>query len=764
MKRALSTFYVCLAAGCVVVSAAAGSAPAGPAAPQEASRLLAATPAWFEPNPGLFAPAVKYYARGAGYVLLIEPSGPVVSLRDGDAAGRVVISFEGGNPAPRLEALDPLPSRTDYYLGRNPANWSRRVPHFSRVRYRDAYPGIDVVYYGNCGQLEYDVHVSPGADPSGVRLRFRGADSVRLDGDGSLLIAVGGREIRQGRPLVYQEIAEGGSRRRVNIEGGYAVTNEGEVRFTLGAYDSTQPLVIDPVLSYSGYFGGGRYDVPTGMTTDLSGDIWITGTTYSVIEPPQVTGAYQAAKSDKTDVFVAKYGIQVSGEPLLMYWTYLGGSYIDEGGQIVADNSGRLLVTGTTYSEDFPCTDDALVSKYVGAGDAFLVKLDPTLDGEDSLIYGTFMGGTELDVPTAVSLSPAGALAITGYTASVNIAFVPEGDLTLQPHNQGGWDGFVFTFDASGEGAPALQFASYYGGGGSDVPVGVGWAPDGTLLLAGYTMSENLPVAGEGYNSFFREPCDLFVAKLDLNQYWLDILQFGAYFGGSDVDYATVARVDAVGAMWVSGYTVSRDFPVTASAYQLAYGGGASDAFLMRVDPAKPLSDAVTYATYVGGSDAEVFYDVLPLDASRVVVAGYSLSADFPVKNAPQGGGVKAAKADAVVMLVDSGKFGHEGALYSTFYGGSQDDVASVLLLDPFDRLYVMGYTGSADLPVTDGLAKPSPAGSVSGFLLRHEPLERASWETVNPLRRSAGENPSPRPAPLRRATVISPGVRNPSR
>ncbi len=215
------------AASVLAAAPAIGSLPA-------AARALDSIPAWFEPNQGLHGGEVKYYSRGAGYTVFLEESGAVLSLVNETAPASLRIALVGGNPKPAVEAVDPLASHTDYFLGNQPSAWKRNVPHFARVRYRNTYPGIDTVYYGSGKRLEYDFVVSPGADPSRIRLRFGGADSIRLDQTGSLVIGVGGREVRQPRPVVYQDTIVGGERRRVNVEGRYILARNREVRFSLG--------------------------------------------------------------------------------------------------------------------------------------------------------------------------------------------------------------------------------------------------------------------------------------------------------------------------------------------------------------------------------------------------------------------------------------------------------------------------------------------------------------------------------------------------
>ncbi len=747
-----------LSLGLTLLGASGGLSAAARPADAAAAGALRSIPAWFEPNRGLAGGDVKFSSRGAGYTLSMRESGAVLTLSDGSATASMRISLAGGNPKPVLEAGNPLSGRTDYILGNRPGGWKQGVPHFGEIRYRQAYPGVDVVYYSAGRDLEYDFVVAPGADPKRIRLRFEGAESLRLDESGALIIGLGGREIRQPRPLAYQEARGGGQNSRTEVEARYLLGGGREVLLALGRYDRSRTLVIDPILAYAGYFGGNLYDVPTGVAVDGGGNVWLTGTTLSVVTPPEGTTPYTATIGGSSDVFVAKLRMEPSGPPTLLYWTYLGGSTEDRGGMIEVDATGKVYLTGNTYSADFPVSSNALVSTAPGDLDGFAVKLDPDAEGTASLLYSTFLGTALYDATTALSVDAGGQMLVAGYTASGPLAGAPE--VMLQPYNRGGWDAMLYVLDPAAAAGETLKLVTFLGGAGTDVATGVASDASGMIYLSGYTMSNDFPIWGAPYQETLKSVSNLFLVQIDPSLPGLDALVRGTYFGGSGVDIATAMRLDESGGVWLTGYTTSEDFPVTSGAYQPQFGGGLYNAFLARLDLSLPAAQSLTYSTYFGGSGTEVAYGLALLGGGKVALSGYTLSDNLPVKGALPAGRARGVGADAFVALLDPAVAGADALVYSTYFGGdSATDVASRIALSPTGSIFVSGYTGSSDLPVTDGSTRGSPGGSTTGFLLRLDPLpgelatvpanlrsgENTALGVVSPRRTLLGIEPQPR-------------------
>ncbi len=711
-------------AGAAALFAAAPSKPAATAA----ARALESVPAWFEPNRGLLDAEVKYFSQGAGYRLSLDGSGAEVVLSDAPAA-RVRLSLAGGRANPEVEPLEPLAGRTSYMIGRDRSRWRKDVPQFGRVRYRGVYPGIDLVFRGAGKYLEYDFVVAPGADPSRIRLRFQGADSVRLSGDGSLQMKTGGSELHQPEPFIYQNTESG----RVQVAGSYTLGRNREVGFRLANYDRTRPLVIDPVLVCAGYFGGDKYDVITGLAYDPDGSIWLAGTTRSVIDFPPQNAPYQdeidSGGTVLQDTFLAKLRIPAHGRPELLYYTYFGGNAVETGGPVLVDAAGMVYLTGTTTSFDLPVTDNAFSEQLGGVEnvkntlnqDAFIAKFNPASEtAEGSLLYCSYFGGTSLDIPTAMSFDNQGRVLLAGYGGSTDID--PMVSTALQPSNRGSYDGFLAVIDTSAAAAAdAMVWSTYWGGAALDVINGVAVDAAGFVYFSGYTLSQDLPLAGDQYQAALLGSSDVFVVKLDLTKTNLDTLVYATYIGGSGLDIAQSMKMDAAGTVWVAGYTTSGDFPVTASAFQHEYAGGGADAFLLRVDPSLPPGDFIVYSTYIGGSGADVAYDLSLAGAETASLTGYTLSNDFPLYAPAPAGHLRSLMADVFVSTLDTSIPGVGGLRFSTYFGGSHQDVGAKVLANPAGDLFVTGTTVSRNLPVTDGSTKPGVFGATSGFVLRFD-------------------------------------------
>ena len=349
---------------------ASGAAPAAAAADAEAraAAAYAKLPVRFEANRGQTDARVRFVSRVDGYTLFLTPAEAVWSLGGETAAGRghkgaaggkatLRMRLAGADTAPAVEGLDPLPGGSNYLIGRDASRWVSDVPAFGKVLYKAVYPGIDVVYYGTDGRLEYDFRVAPGADPRAIRLAFEGARSMRVEAaTGDLVLRVGGRELRQHAPLVYQQTE--GARRVVASR--YRLGRGGEVGFELGRYDARLPLVIDPAVSlaYGAFVGGGSFDTARDMALAPDGSVWIAGVTGS-LDFPATAGAAQPANADNGvfhDAFVAK--LSPAGDALL-YATYLGGGQGDEASGVALDSAGNVYLTGYAASTDFPTTPGA---------------------------------------------------------------------------------------------------------------------------------------------------------------------------------------------------------------------------------------------------------------------------------------------------------------------------------------------------------------------------------------------------------------------
>ena len=381
-------------------------------------------PLRFEANRGQTDREVKFFARGNGYTLFLSKVGAVLRMRGGEVEGGEVegtarreatlrIRLEGANRSPKVAGMEELPGRSNYLIGTDARRWRTGVPAYAKVRYESVYPGIDAVYYGRQGQLEYDFVVAPGANPSRIRLAFEGARATRVDEGGDLVIKTDGGDVRQRRPVAYQET--GGVRREVAAR--YAVDARGRVSFELGDYDHARTLVIDPVLVYSSYLGGLDADQGLSVAVDSAGSAYVTGSTLSTDFP--VVGGLQPAKSGFTDVFVVK--LSPDGKSFV-YATFLGGNGDELSTSIAVDAAGNAYVGGLTGSSSFPVTSGSFQEAKDFGVDAFVAKLNPTGTG---LVYSTHVGGQGSEQVNSIAVDAAGAAYVAGRTDSVSFVKAP---------------------------------------------------------------------------------------------------------------------------------------------------------------------------------------------------------------------------------------------------------------------------------------------------------------------------------------------------
>jgi len=671
-------------------------------------------PLHFEANRGQTHEDVRFLARGPGYNLYFTARDTTLVLAQPHAnekhharsaherlqtqaqAKSVVVrmSLVGAASKAHVTGLGEFPGKANYFIGNDPAKWRTNVPTYAKVHYRDVYPGVDLVYYGNQRQLEYDFIVAPGADPQSIKLRFEGADRLEVDAQGDLVLHTAGGTVRQHKPVIYQEID--GVRR--DIAGGYVLGETRSVSFKVAAYDRSRTLVIDPVLVYSTYLGGSSFDQGNGIAVDTLGNAYVTGATASA-DFPTTTGAFDTSLSGSADAFVTK--LDPTGSALV-YSTYIGGSNFDQGTAIAVDTLGGAYVTGSTSSSNFPTTAGAFDTTFnFGGDDAFVTKLDPT---GAMLVYSTYLGSSGEDMGFGIAVDSVGNAYVTGYTSFVSNFPTTTGafDTTFN----GSFDAFVTKLDATGS---FLAYSTFLGGSGDDRGHGIAVDTFGNAYVTGSTSSSNFPITAGSFDTTFNGGLDAFVTKLDATG---SFLAYSTYLGGISFDQGNGIAVDILGNAYVTGSTGSFNFPTTGSAFDTTYNGGGRDAFVTKLDAAGTM---LAYSTYLGGVDDDeglgIALDVL----NHVYVTGVTFSTDFPTSGAfqptPGGGSCFGGFpcSDAfVTKLAPTGST----LVYSTYLGGSGDDRGSGIAVDGLGAAYVTGSTLATDFPTTPGAFDTSFNGS----------------------------------------------------
>ncbi len=689
-------------------------APAAPETP-DAAEAFGRLPMVFEANEGQTDEHVRFVARGSGWAVFLTADETVLSL-SGDAGLRSLrLRFVGAAGPARVEGEAPLEGRANYLTGSDPSRWRTDVPTYARVRATGVCPGVDVVYYGTQSELEYDFVVAPGADAGAIRMEVEGADSIRTDESGDLVMRVGGRELRQRRPSVYQESASGA---RTPVSCRYAVDAAGRVGFDVGAYDVTLPLVVDPVLAYATYLGGATggndaFTLAEAIAVDATGAIYVAGRTTGADLPGAAASTLQPFNRGSTDCFVTK--LSPSGGTIV-YSTYLGGTDSELLVDMAIDASGAVYVCGITGSTDFP-TVNAFLDSYpslIGGSAGFVAKLSPS---GGSLVFASYLGGNNVDMVEAIAVDASGSAYVTGFTSSTN--FPTVNPLFGDTDGFGSSDAFVTKFTPSGN---ALVYSTYLGGNDSDVGLGIAVDASGSAYVTGDTSSTDFPTASPLFGDTNGVgDVDVFVTKLTPSG---NALAYSTYLGGSGLDYGFAVAVDSSGSAYVTGETTSTDLPTANPLFGDTDGFGSSDAFVTKLTPS---GNALAYSTYLGGSSSDSGLGIAVDASGSAYVTGDTFSTNFPTANPLFGDTNGIGNGDVfVTKLTSSGN----ALAYSTYLGGSDFDVGHALAIDASGAVYVTGHTASTNFPTvnpllgdTDGLGsfdafvtKLAPSGSAIVF------------------------------------------------
>jgi hypothetical protein len=696
-------------------------------------------PIVFTANQGQAPAGTLYEAQGAGLDVLLgktavtllhqiphpaaaqSGSSPAKAIAAGTAMGpaatpgtftvdRQTIEFVGENPDVVVEPLDRQPGKASYFRGQDPSRWTSNLSTFARVRYRNLYPGIDLIFYSRNGRLEYDFTVAAGANPELIRMRINGGDPIHFTEDGALQVGSGAEAILH-RPMLYQNMANG----KKMVEGQFTRIDNDTVGFNFAGYDKSKTLVIDPAINlvYSTYMGGQHDDVSYGISVDAAGNAYITG--YSASQDFPVTGnAFQTTRMDigtyTYDVVVMKF--DPSGT--LLYSTFLGGSQTDQGLAIVVDPSGNAWVGGSTYSSDFPVTSSAFQKTFGGGKDGFLAEISP--DGS-SLLYSTYLGGAGDEYIGALILNADGSLWMSGGASAAGL---PVSANAAQSKPNGVDNYFVAKATFNKAGAMQVPYLTFIGGSNNNEEAFWGsLAVDstGNVYLAGGTQSGDFPVTTNAYQKPFplSDGCyagttpnsipTLTKFSPDLSQMLYSTVIGGKIeaLGGGEPDcnqFALSIHLDAQQDIWLTGTTGMSDFPVTSNAIskQLGTNGQAGvDDFVIEMSPdgTKEL-----YGTFIGGTAYDYAGRAVWDSNNNIWLSGTSASTDFPVtSNALQKANDGGFDATLTELSPDGTKI-----LYSTYLGGSGDDNvdgSGTVAIDLAGNIHLAGETTSANFPVT---------------------------------------------------------------
>jgi hypothetical protein len=694
---------------------------------RDKSDSYAKLPLSFIPNRGQTDENVRYYAQGKGFGFYFTDDKAVLSFQEEQRGQALQLRFVGASADATLSPDRQGPGKVNYLRGEDPRKWQTGLPTYEQVGYQGLWPGVDMTFRGAAGKLKYEFRLKPGASAKRIRLAYAGARGLSLSGNGSLLIRTPSGTLRDSAPRAWQEI--GG--RKVAVQSRYVVGKSGGAAqaygFELGAYDPSQPLVIDPGLVYSTYLGGSSTDTGEAIAVDGAGSAYVTGRADSA-SFPTTPGAFDVNRNGSSDAFVTKLSPDGSA---LAYSTFLGGTSIDQGNGIAVDGAGIAYVTGETSSSNFPTTPGALDSALNGNDDAFVTKL--SADGS-ALSYSTYLGGTgNIDSGNDITVDGAGSAYVTGETISTDFPTTP-GAFDTTPGSI--YEAFVTKLDAAGA---SLVYSTYLGGSGSfDHGRGIAVDSAGSAYVSGSTSSANFPTTVGAYDTTHNGDDDAFVTKLDPTG---SSLAYSTFLGGNTFDGSSGIALGAGGNVYITGSTSSSDFPATAGAFDTTYNSDG-DAFVTKLNAA---GSALAYSTFLGGTGAGgTGYDAgsgIAVDGTgRAWVTGRTDSVVFPTTTGAFDT-LYGPVGDAFVTQLNAVG---SALSYSTFLGGSTGgstggtDQGSDVALDWTGDVYVAGYTTSSDFPTTAGAFDPSSNGGFDAFVTKFfGPGPYARPGSATPLRAS---------------------------
>ncbi|MGD0743650.1 MAG: immunoglobulin domain-containing protein [Verrucomicrobiota bacterium] len=725
---------------------------------------LGGMPLFFEANRGQADHSVQFIARGRDSQFLILPAEAQIVLRQKTAAPSPVrMQFMDANPRAQIRGDAELPGKINYLTGNDPAQWRTGVPLFAKVRVDEIYPGIGLVYYGTQQQLEYDFEIAPGADPDAIKIHFDGLDKIAVSAQGELVLILSAGEIRQPRPVLYQTV--NGLRRE--ISGGYRLVSAHTVAFTVGNYDHSLALVIDPLLNFSTYFGGNAGETAWAVKVakvDTNSFIYIAGQTFSSEKsnnvPLSTPGAFQTNYNGGSlagDAFVAKF--DNLGQNLI-YFTYLGGSSDNAAYALAVDNAGDAYVAGFTTSTNFPVTNsipgggaihgpiDPFAKAYLS--DAFVAELDA---GGSNLVYSSYIGGAGADSAYGIALDSSNNAYVTGFTYSTNFPATTD---AFQKHLGVTNSAFSSYYNANafvaeiGAAGTNLLYSTFFGGTNFDEGRGIAVDSSNYVYVTGFTGSQNFPTTNAVYqplayvtyttnsaptNQVFTTNLvngsllngatnhtpgyDAFVARF--NPSFAGLL-YSTFLGGTNNDQAFAIAADTNGAAYVTGWTVSTNFPNSVAMADLRNGlinnltsgfNITTNAFLTKIIW-NGTNASIESSTVFGGTNRniDIGYGVALDPSGNVYVTGSTSSTNFPAINVPGlTHGTNAGGNDAFVVAFSND---FSGVLYSAYLGGSANDVGYGIAADT-NNAYVVGQTLSANFPVFYSERSSPFQGSLNG-------------------------------------------------
>ena len=681
---------------------------------QAVQQQLASLPVYFEPNRGQTDPSVSYMAKVGKTRFFLTRDSAVFVLNKGQKAkptaasgdAPAVVRMRTVNAQRGLdEGLERLPGVSNYLIGNDSSKWVSGIPQFAKLKRSQVYPGIDMVFYGNQRQLEYDFVVGPGADPNRIELAFDGVDSIRTNAAGDLVLATSAGDFIQKKPKVYQKVNGG----QVEVASRYRLLAGKSVRFEVASYDRQKALVIDPTIIFNAIIGGSVDDFVRGVAVDSSLNTYVAGEATGSDFP--LFSALQSTFTGSRKIFVFK--LNSSGSALL-YSTYLGGESNDYASGISVDGNGNAIVAGNSFSTQYPVVAAAQSTGGGASLDGVLSKLSAS---GGALLYSTYLGGAGVaDQINSLALDPSGNAYVAGL--SFGSGFPVTGSAFQRTFSGGTSDCIIAKYTTTG----SLTYASYLGGSDLDECNGIAADAAGNAYVAGRTQSLNFPVTPGAFqstnasaNGGTAATADAFVAKINSAG---TATVYATYFGGSSDDQAFAIAVDSSSAAYVTGATSSTNLPAAGTPFQASKPGSVA-AFVAKFSSGGGLS----YRTYLGGNSGDNGYAIAVDAAGNAYVVGSTTSTNFPTLN-PVIAAKPGAATDYAGFATELNSTG-SNLVYSTFVGGQgaspNTQYAYGIALDSSANAYIVGGTDSLYFKNTPG-ALNAAYGGEDLFILKLSP------------------------------------------
>jgi hypothetical protein len=615
------------------------------------------------------------------------------------------LHFVDSNPSSHPVGQDVLQAVAHLYLGNDPSRWQENLSLYNAVMYQNLYDGIDLVYAVVENHLKSEFILQPGISPETITLQYDGNVTLVSDRQGGLeIVTPDGVVHREFIPAAYQ-IVNG---HRVPVAVAYRLIDERTYTFVAQSpLDPTAPLIIDPILIQATYFGGTEHDEGRGIARDREGSLLISGVTWS----------YPELQIGGQDIFVTK--IDATGN--LEFITLIGGSAYEDGNCVGVDGLNNVYVAGETTSEDFPVRN-AWQPHLVNLEDAYVLKLT----SQGTLVYSSYIGGTGGDEINDMYVDEVGNTYVGGETYSDDFPLLnPWSASTYGPEDE---DGFISIFDPDGQ----LIYSTFISAEGRDQIFRLTVDDQGNVYVTGMTSSPTFPTVRAAQRTYGGGWEDCMLLRLDPGR---NEVAYSTFLGGTNRDACWGIDVDQEQNVYVTGYSMSLDFP-THAPLQSEHAGGGKDVIIAKFDA----DGQFVYSTYWGGSEVDAGQNLALDDEGNLYIVGATGSDDFPLLNAMErlyGGGEK----DAFLMQLNP-----DGSLgYASFVGGNGDDRLWSVRVGEDGIVNLVGFTTSTDMrtrnPVQNGYA-----GGTDAFIARHAIVPTS---TPTPI-----PTPTPTPTPFATASI----------